>query len=477
MNTSKIKSNSAPPIYSILLFFILITILILNIGNKSIIFIGSELLILFSIIFQWNEFFKCKYPSLSDATVFCFTILFFYIAPILQLNVVANILINTSPYNDTFGSYANLLSSLFMFTYVLTRKFSRADASKKILNNVKYDIERPRNIFLLFLLFLIISVLAAFLAYKDIQIKAIAIDDADSISIQDLFVNKVLYFFPYGFLALTIIYKESLQKFKGLFWLLLVSATICLLICKNPLLEKRNALGPIYISILYLWNQKIHNSKKLTLFTLLSIIVIFFPLSSMFTHVKFDDWSFDSNELYKVISSHFLELHYDAWANFHTVIEIVNGQNGFLYGRQLLGSILFFIPRSLWPDKALATGNFIGNYLSVNHSMWFNNLSSPLISEAYLDFGLIGVLAYAYFLGRLTIFLDKLSFSTKSWERIAGIFFAVYLFYVLRGSLMVAIAYGTGSIIVFITIHLLNRRNSKANRILIRKQENGFFFK
>ena len=43
--------------------------------------------------------------------------------------------------------------------------------------------------------------------------------------------------------------------------------------------------------------------------------------------------------------------------------------------------------------KPLATGIFLADYLIRNYSMWFTNLSAPLVAEGYLDFGPGGVVA------------------------------------------------------------------------------------
>ena len=61
--------------------------------------------------------------------------------------------------------------------------------------------------------------------------------------------------------------------------------------------------------------------------------------------------------------------------------------HGMQWGRQLLGALLFFVPSAVWSGKPLASGIFIANYLIANYSMWFTNLSAPLIAEGYLDFG------------------------------------------------------------------------------------------
>ena len=94
------------------------------------------------------------------------------------------------------------------------------------------------------------------------------------------------------------------------------------------------------------------------------------------------------------LRDHYFSTNYDAWANIYTTVEMV-GRQGIHWGQQLLGGILFFVPSALWHAKPLATGIAIGNYLIANYSMWFTNLSAPLVAEGYIDFGAIGVALYA----------------------------------------------------------------------------------
>ncbi|WP_143030196.1 hypothetical protein [Pseudonocardia oroxyli] len=64
-------------------------------------------------------------------------------------------------------------------------------------------------------------------------------------------------------------------------------------------------------------------------------------------------------------------------------------ETGLHFGRQLASAALFFVPRSIWPDKAYDTGVEIGIALkSVNV-----NLSSPIWLELWVDFWWPGVVA------------------------------------------------------------------------------------
>ncbi len=55
----------------------------------------------------------------------------------------------------------------------------------------------------------------------------------------------------------------------------------------------------------------------------------------------------------------------------------------------MLGTLLFWMPRSVWPDKPLDTGVMLAEYKEYG----FTNLSSPLWGEFFIDFGWVGLVA------------------------------------------------------------------------------------
>jgi hypothetical protein len=72
-------------------------------------------------------------------------------------------------------------------------------------------------------------------------------------------------------------------------------------------------------------------------------------------------------------------------------------ESGFLAGRTYLGSLLFFVPRSLWPDKPRTAGAYNNHYnfarTYVTHDFprgWGIPVGGP--TEAFWNFGWVGVL-------------------------------------------------------------------------------------
>lgn len=77
---------------------------------------------------------------------------------------------------------------------------------------------------------------------------------------------------------------------------------------------------------------------------------------------------------------------YDQTVMFANTITWVDTR-GHTYGRQLAGSALFFVPRSAWSGKPEDTGVRVGQWMGMS----MTNLSAPLWTELWVDFGAPGM--------------------------------------------------------------------------------------
>lgn len=64
-------------------------------------------------------------------------------------------------------------------------------------------------------------------------------------------------------------------------------------------------------------------------------------------------------------------------------------QDGHTFGRQALGATLAFVPRSIWTDKPLSTTFVVSPDIGLV-------IGTPLWSEGYLEFGLVGAFGYCF---------------------------------------------------------------------------------
>lgn len=129
---------------------------------------------------------------------------------------------------------------------------------------------------------------------------------------------------------------------------------------------------------------------------------------------------------------------FDGFQSFLNVVYMTDWQS-ISYGKQLIGAIFAFVPRIFWVDKPEPTGPDaaeFGGYL-------YTNVSSPIISEIYANFGSIGVALGGVVLG---VMLRRLDISVSQYKREEATdrlaYIAVLLSFCIilfRGSLMAVV--------------------------------------
>lgn len=130
---------------------------------------------------------------------------------------------------------------------------------------------------------------------------------------------------------------------------------------------------------------------------------------------------------------------FDAFVQLANTLTYVDSQ-GITWGRQILGALLFWVPRSIWPGKPNDTGVVLAEHMGYR----FSNLSSPIWSELFMDFGWLGAIIG---LGLLGYWFRVWDTHTDLYLRVSRIppivvcAVAFYLLIVLRGSLLNAASY------------------------------------
>jgi hypothetical protein len=137
--------------------------------------------------------------------------------------------------------------------------------------------------------------------------------------------------------------------------------------------------------------------------------------------------------------------------------QVANGvvyiqERGHTFGRQLLGTLLVPVPRSVWQSKPRDTGDVIAPDAGFN-------VSAPLWTEGQVDFGLLGVLlflvAYGYLGGLLEYAYLKSGAFGNPLAPLMPVLAGYGLFF-LRGSLLPAFSNFVPVLLLFM---LLVRRS------------------
>ncbi len=110
------------------------------------------------------------------------------------------------------------------------------------------------------------------------------------------------------------------------------------------------------------------------------------------------------------------------------------------WGRQALGVVLFWVPRTLWPDKPEDTGILIAHFRQYS----FTNLSAPLPAELIINFSWVGLVVICFLIGRALLRIDLLvdrRLRLGSTGPTLSYVLPFYMIILLRGSLLQAMAF------------------------------------
>lgn len=414
-------------------------------------------LILFGIM-MFHLFEEKEYsPFVSVFLVFNF--LFFIVAPITQINFILS-------KNETFMTgfyYSNamtiktcvfiaIFNTVFFLGYLYFKKW-------RLLNQKPEPLSNKGNLHFGLIMSLVVMCFLTFVAswgFVQEEISRPSWMESSSSVMSLLLWKKVLFLLPYAGVILCIEYwrkhKKNLHD-AAIVVIALLLFMVFLFWFKNPLTEKRNALGPIYIGLIYLYLPRLLRSNAKTLFFMFFSMVVVFPLSAIITHT-----SATLSEIRRKpsilleqfegegISNVFYTMHYDAFANIGATLDYA-AQEGLSYGQQLLGALFFFVPRVIWEDKPISTGQMIGNHLIDNYGLNYSNLSNPMVSEGYINFGIIGIVFMALLLAIAVVYLKSWLQSENYLKKIMGFYFAIHLLFLLRGDFMNGFSYYIGTLI------------------------------
>ena len=439
-------------------------------------------IILFSIT-AYHLFYEKGYsPFLSSFIVFTF--LFFLAAPIAQINSFESFetarFSNNFPFRESTIIYTNILINIFNTVFIISYILFK----QKVLNNIKIVKEENNALLPLTILVILgISIIIFIASYNFLKVEfsrpAWLKSDTSVMSI--LIWKKVLFMIPFAGIILCFKYliKRPINKSNFINVILFLSILIGLFFWfKNPFTEKRNALGPIFLSLIFLCYPRVLKSNVKTLSFLFFSMIIAFPLLAMLTH---SDASF--SQIYNNpsiildqmkgggIVAAFNTLNYDAFSNIGVTVDYVN-KYGFSYGYQFLGGLFFFIPRIIWIKKPFSTGQVIGEHLIDDYGFGFSNLSNSLVSESFINFGVIGVIIIPIILAIVIIHMIRWLKSDNYLKKIMAFYFAMHLIFLLRGDFSNGFTYFIGPLIAVVYFPKIIERIIKESLIFSKHEIN-----
>lgn len=233
-----------------------------------------------------------------------------------------------------------------------------------------------------------------------------------------------------GLMHVRAIRKAAELRFPRMLTLLVL---VTLFVCVNPISSARYTFGTVALAVL----ATLGAYATLRRFRAVAIgavvgMVLLFPVLDTFRRSLDARVEFES-PLVSLTTGDF-----DAFAQIVNTVEYLSVHQ-MAWGRQILGVFLFWVPRSVWPDKPIDTGTMLGEFKGYG----FTNLSAPMWSELMINFGWVGLVVGMIVIGFLLRRLDLRSEAALRLSKIPpvlGCIIPFYLLIILRGSLLQAMA-------------------------------------
>lgn len=410
---------------------------------------NTEITVTFFLIGFSSIFFITILPNFLSLikTYYVFIFIFFYFTAFKQyangINLWKHIGFNEENYLRT-----NLIIIVSMF-FVMTSYMVAKKKKKSVEKNKEYKFIICKRDYLIFILINIFSLIYCII---NGSLVGRAAESNDSIISS---IQKVIRFLPVAtFLIIDNnknIENDKLNNFFKLFNLIVI---VILFFPLSGALPRFLLFGTYIIMIA----RRIENIKYKSLFPLILLVGMCFVFPA-FNFFKSHDLKDISNFKITANSFNYASVDYDAHQMTIETLEYVN-QNGTTFGRNILTSILFFIPRSIWKNKLNPSGYIVAKYFRA----YFTNLSCPYIAEFYLAFGIFGVIICSILMGIILEKLDEYFFSNNVFKNSIASIILGMLIYWMRGAMLPTTAYTMALIISYLVCYFIVYRNNKEKK-------------
>lgn len=382
--------------------------------------------------------------------LYCIYNIIFFIAPAL-LHTYNNIYpFYLMPYPAVLQENAAFVVLCFTIFFFVGFFFSKP---KSIFNFKERKIS-PRKLKILFFICSAILVLAILqLGVLNFLTKRSEFD-IDYIG-QGPLANAALAFYrTLSFFILFFVLAAGRKSIGIKYFVFLAISIIIFFIVNFPLALPRYMLFAYILAIVFFVYPPKTSIKFLLFVGFFTGVVTLFPFINFLTR--------DASGGVSVLEYYGKSGAFDGFQSVMNVLAYVDAK-GLGFGYQLLGVLFVFIPRELWPSKPFATGQSAAEFMGYP----FTNISSPFVSELYVDFGALGVTLGAFLFG---IFLRRLDAGTIFYRNdnqilsrsLISIICAFAIIF-LRGSLIGVIANISLFIISAYIMGLLITSKSKKN--------------
>lgn len=257
-----------------------------------------------------------------------------------------------------------------------------------------------------------------------------------------LLFDKAIRPIPVFSLIFMIVFIKQRKKTSLLFAVVLV----CALIADFPAAMARYNAACLYGGVILLLCAPLFDKKGLFPLLFLLAFLVIFPSANAYRWETFTFSMFFEaiHEVLLNLPKGFCAVDYDAYSILARTIIYVS-DFGIENGYQLIGSLLFFIPRSLWPSKPEGSGNLV----CLAQGQQQLNISSPFPAEGIINFGIIGLMGFAVVAALVCRYCDRWFLYSRSPIRLFYPVACFLLFFIMRGDLLSSFSFLVGYLVSF----------------------------
>lgn len=373
---------------------------------------------------------SCKFGYIGCA--FCIYHIIFFLFPAI-LHTSENIFpFYSMSYDSWIQDKSSLIVLLFSMFFFIGFFLSEEYNYKKCISN-QFELSQPR--FFLACIFMFIMQVVMLLLYgfdifmvarKDFELSNLAENMTTSVAIIG-FARSI------SFLSLFLVFyfKNVIGKLQ--FYCFLLIFLLFFFVFNYPLSLPRYIFFSYLLAFFYVYFNPTLKNKMFMFFVFFVGVTTIFPYFSFITRGSSEQFELGVINYYKTNGD------FDGYQSTLNVVQYTT-RYFFTLGKQLIGAVLIFIPRTVWEGKPYATGQVAAEDAGYD----FTNISAPLVAELYMDFGYLGVTIGAVLLGCFIRKLDAISIIAKELNDDARIIISAIVFsfslIVFRGSLIAVIA-------------------------------------
>lgn len=363
---------------------------------------------------------------------------FFFLAPIVQYlnNFYPWYLLHSNDADKLI--HTNMTILIWQLCWMLPRFLIRKKNHRKaeIINNPVYLVTTRKLLLLCFLSFVILVALIYIKGFSGLFIRASVGGDAQLSSAVWTLIMYSGRAIPVVFFVLSIIRYKSNRNLNNR--ITVIVAAVFALLTNFPTATPRFWTAALFLGLFLLLFKPV--AKNILVYIMFFGLNILFPfLGSIRGALSVTEFSekFDPSRL---LSNNMLTADYDAFSMISYTWDYIHNF-GVTYGNQLLTAIFFFVPRSIWPEKSVGSGHLVADHLN----FVFNNVSSPLVAEGLINFGILGVILFSLMASKLCTEIDTAYWVTKKpLILIVYPFWIGLFFFIMRGDMLSSCGFTIG---------------------------------